>query len=217
MQELASRTGGKAYMNTNDLQHAIRDAVTDSEVTYMLGFYPTDEKFDSKFHQIKLEARERSGLNLRYRKGYFDLPELPQDENTRRAGLRDAVWSPIDATAMAVTVEAKPTNTPHLGSVDVFVKVEASSLQLQQQNGRWAGQLDMLFVQKDNRGNQYNGKVETVSLNLLPATYQRLVSEGLVYKHTLDRDRRAKELPVLVRDSASGSIGSVTVPFDEIH
>src|SRR5579864_1308055 len=37
MQELASRTGGHAYINTNDLKNAIRDAVSDSQVTYTLG------------------------------------------------------------------------------------------------------------------------------------------------------------------------------------
>src|SRR5258708_28540059 len=102
MWELAGRTGGRAYLNTNDLKNAIRDAVTDTQVSYTLGFYPTNEKYDSKFHEIKVQVLARSGLNLRYRKGYFDLPELPQDETARRAGLRDAVWSPLAPTAVVL-------------------------------------------------------------------------------------------------------------------
>ena len=38
MNELASRTGGRAYYNTNDLAKAIHEAVDDSRVTYTLGF-----------------------------------------------------------------------------------------------------------------------------------------------------------------------------------
>jgi VWFA-related protein len=102
MRELASRTGGRAYYNTNDLKTAIRDAVQDARLTYTLGFYPSDEKFDSKFHEIKVQV-DRPGINLRYRKGYFDLAERPQDYKTRKAELRDAVWSPIDASAIGLS------------------------------------------------------------------------------------------------------------------
>src|SRR6202023_1796025 len=40
MQMLADRTGGKAFINTNDLRGAIRKAIEDAEVTYTIGFYP---------------------------------------------------------------------------------------------------------------------------------------------------------------------------------
>ena len=46
MEELASRTGGKAFYNTNDLKKAIHDAIDDASTTYTLGFYPKDEEYD---------------------------------------------------------------------------------------------------------------------------------------------------------------------------
>ena len=213
MQELASRTGGRAYINTNDLKNAIRDAVADTQVTYTLGFYPSNEKYDRKFHEIKLQVPGRSGLNLRYRKGYFDLAEQPQDENARRAGLRDAVWSPIDATAMGLTVEVKPAR----GSLEIYVKIDPASIHLEQQGNRWEGRLDILTVQKDDRANQYNGQVETVELNLLQPRYEQVTREGLIYKKVIDRDRRATQVRVVVRDAASGSIGSITAPFSQLR
>jgi hypothetical protein len=72
-------------------------------------------------------------------------------------------------------------------------------------------------VQKDDRGNQFNGETETVDLNLLPATYDQITRQGMLYKKTITRDRRASMFRVIVRDAASGSIGSVTVPFNQIH
>lgn len=217
MQELASRTGGRVYINTNDLKNAIRDAAADSQVSYTLGFYPTNEKFDSKFHEIKLQVPERSGLNLRYRKGYFDLAEQPQDDKIRKLALRDAVWSPIDATAMGLTVNVKPAGAPRPYSLEVQVKIDRSSIRLEPQGDRWDGRLDLMFVQKDDRGNQYNGEVETLDLRLLQPHYEQVVRDGLVYKKVLNRDRRAKQLRVVVRDAASGSLGSVTVPFDQVR
>ena len=216
MQELASRTGGRVYINTNDLTHAIRDAVSDSQVTYTLGFYPLNEKYDGKFHEIRLDVPERSGLNLRYRKGYFDLAELPQDDNARKAALRDAVWSPIDATAMALTVDVKPSATNQY-SWEAGIKIDPSSLRLEQQGNRWSGRLDLMFVQKDVRGDQFNGETDTVELNLTPEHYAQASRSGLLYKKVVRLDRRASMFRVIVRDASSGSIGSVTVPFDQIQ
>ena len=212
MQELASRTGGRAYYNTNDFRSAIRDAVQDARVTYTIGFYPADEKFDSKFHEIKLSVR-RPGVNLRYRKGYFDLPERPQDDKTRKAELRDAVWSPLDASALGLIVQAVPTGGPPNG-LDVAIKLERNGIGLEPRGERWLGRLDFLFVQKDDRGREYNGVSDTLELRLLQPNYEKLGRDGLVYRKAVTRALEAKTLRVVVRDAASGSIGSVTIPLN---
>ena len=211
MRELASRTGGRAYYNTNDLKSAIRDAVQDARVTYTLGFYPADEKFDSKFHEIKLSVA-RPGVNLRYRKGYFDLAERPQDDKTRKAELRDAVWSPLDSSALALIVQAVPTGPP--SALDVAVRIERSGISLEPRGDRWVGRLDVLFVQKDDRGREYQGKSDVLEMNLLQPNYEKLTRDGLIYRKVIERAPQAKTLRVVVRDAASGSIGSVSIPLN---
>ena len=88
MQDLAARTGGKAFYNTNDISGAVAKAVADSQVTYTVGYYPADEHFDGKFHNVDVKVG-RSGVKLRYRKGYFDLPVPPQDDATRKKQLSE--------------------------------------------------------------------------------------------------------------------------------
>jgi len=73
MDDLAHRTGGHAFYNTNDLARAIHEAVADSTLTYTIGFYPADEKNDRDFHKIKIEA-VRGHVSLHYRSGYLDVP-----------------------------------------------------------------------------------------------------------------------------------------------
>ncbi|MGI8741257.1 MAG: VWA domain-containing protein [Bryobacteraceae bacterium] len=213
MRELASRTGGRAYYNTNDLKNAIREAVEDARLTYTLGFYPSDEKFDGKFHEIKLQV-DRPGVNLRYRKGYFDFGERPQDDRTRKAELQDAVWSPIDASAIGLVVKARRTGPPD--AFEVYVTVESSGISLEQQGNRWAGRLDIIMVQKDDGGSQYNAATDVIELRLLQPNYQRVLREGLTYRKLVARASQAKSLRVVVRDAASGSIGSVTIPLNQI-
>jgi VWFA-related protein len=215
MSELASRTGGRAYYNRNDLDKAIHAAVDDSRVTYTLGFYPVDESFDGKFHKIDVEVIERKGVRLRYRKGFFDLPEQPQDENLRKAELRDAAWSPLDASGIGIAARVVNSKTKP-GSLEIVLAIDSTQVNLQQQSDHWVGRLDVLFIQRDNDGQQYNGLDDTISLRFTAESYQKFVKNGFVYSKMVDRSDRAKTLRIVVRDSATGAIGSLTVPLARI-
>jgi VWFA-related protein len=213
MQEIAGRTGGLAFYNTNDLSRAIRASVDDSQVTYTIGFYPSDDGFDGKYHKIEVETR--SGVKLRYRKGYFDVAEKPQDDKSRQAELYDAVWSPIDASAMGIVATVRPAaNDPT--SIDISLKIDHSTIGVQQGQGRWQGRLDVLFVQRDDQGNQYGGTDDTINLNLTPDTYKKLMNDDLAYHRVVARAAAAKLLRIVVRDAASGAMGSVTVPLNRV-
>ena len=102
MEELAHRTGGHAYYNTNDLSKAIHEAVSDSAMTYTLGFYPDNEKHNREFHKLKVEV-DKPHINLSYRSGYLDLAEVPQDAKTRSVQVHDALWSPLDSTELGIS------------------------------------------------------------------------------------------------------------------
>jgi VWFA-related protein len=215
MQEMASRTGGLAFYNTNDIARAIHAAVDDSQVTYTIGFYPSDSGFDGKFHKIDVETPGRSGVKLRYRKGYFDVAEKPQDDKSRMAELRDAVWSPIDASAVGIIATVKPVpNNP--ASIDIAMKIDHTTIGLQQDQARWQGRLDVLFVQRDDQGNDYGGADDQVNLNLSQDTYNKFVKDDLNYHRVVARAPAAKMLRIVVRDAASGAMGSVTVPLNKV-
>ena len=76
MVEMADDTGGRAFINTNDLTGAIRQAIDDSSVRYTFGFYITNEAIDGQFHEIKLEVKPK-GLIVHYPKGYFAFKDVP--------------------------------------------------------------------------------------------------------------------------------------------
>ena len=76
MIRLADQTGGRAFYFNNDLAGSIRTAISDAEVTYTLGFYPSENGFDGKFHDLDVkvarkdvEVRHRNGLLRRERPG----------------------------------------------------------------------------------------------------------------------------------------------------
>ena len=99
MQTLADETGGRAFVNTNDLTGAIRDAVEDSAVTYTLGFYIDSDSLDGKFHELKVQIH-RSGLNIRYPKVYFALKDTSATQDERHNNFLIAIKSPLDSSAI---------------------------------------------------------------------------------------------------------------------
>jgi hypothetical protein len=180
-----------------------------------VGYYPADEHFDGKFHNVDVKVG-RSGVKLRYRKGYFDLPVPPQDDATRKKQLSDTVFSPLDSTEIGLT--ARLTASPSKpGSYEVLLRIEAQSISLKKSQERWNGMLDVLFVQKDARGQQYNARDDTITLRLTPEIHDNVSRQGLIYRQMIERAPRAIELRIVLRDAASGQMGSVTIPYKDLQ
>lgn len=216
MSELASRTGGRAYYNTNDLTKALHDAVNDSTVSYTLGYYPADEKFDGKFHKLDVKLPEVHGANLRYRKGYFDLAEQPQDTRRRQIEVRDALFSPLDSSAVGLIVRMMPADPQHPGDWNLAVRVDPTAIGLTPEAGRSNAVLDFIFAQRDDKGRQFKSDGDTMTLSLKPDTLQKIMKDGLIYRRALPKIQGATQLRIVVRDAASGATGSITVPFSSV-
>jgi len=128
--------------------------------------------------------------------------------------LHDALWSPLDATELGLTVHAaRSAATPGL---DLLVTVQPDGVLLKQDGDRYDGRLDMLIVQLDSRGNQIDGPPNTqntIELNMRADTYRKFTTDGLPLQRTLAPSPRAEALRIVVRDAGSGMIGSLTVPL----
>ncbi len=78
---LAKDTGGVAFDNTNNLRAGFERINSDLNNYYLLGYSPTDEKFDGSFRTIGVKV-SRPGVTVSSRKGYF--------------GLRDSGGTPVN-------------------------------------------------------------------------------------------------------------------------
>ena len=82
MNEMADRTGGKAFINSNDLAGSMSSSVDDGATYYTLEYYPDNKKWDGQFRTIQVKS-SRPGINLRYRQGYYALdPEKLSKEDS---------------------------------------------------------------------------------------------------------------------------------------
>ena len=212
MRMLAERTGGKAYINTNDIQGAIRSTLAESQKSYQVGFYPEHENWDGKFHELKLRTK-KSGLSLHYRKGYFALEE-PQEAETARAALQRAMWSPVDASGvdLKVRVDAIELATRKL---DLRVNVAVGELGLEEAGGHRRGNLDAIYLQLGAGDAAVVADPLSYPLDFSEQQYEAALEHGYPLAAKLLIRPETRALRVVVRDAGSGEMGSVTIPLEK--
>src|SRR5262249_3685552 len=54
--DIAERTGGKAFHNTNDLSGSLRTGLDDGSTYYTLAYYPENKKWDGQFRAIQVRT-----------------------------------------------------------------------------------------------------------------------------------------------------------------
>ena len=213
MDALAERTGGEAFYNDNDLGRAFREAAEDSRVAYRLGYQPSHDEWNGKFREIKVTVT-RPGVRLRHRRGYFAQPDEPEDDWYRKGVLGAAVWSPVDATRVGLTVRPFPAAPDTL---DLDIRIDARDVSLQPVGDGWQGRLDVWLVQLGPGDELLDTVPHVAGLSLDRRDFDRVQQSGeLPLLERLKRDPKAVLLRVLVRDVGSGALGSVSIPLDQV-
>jgi VWFA-related protein len=236
MKILAARTGGRAFYNTNNISGAIRRALDDSRVTYTLGYYPDDVKWDGSFHTIKVRVNV-SGASVRSRTGFFALPDPPRTSQNARAAVSQAAASQVDATSIRMTVDLQSfpeqavehqsakeisahehpanENVQAAPTLTASLHLNLHDIQMEQKNGRWSGRIQSVFFLLNDRGEILGESDRTFRLLLEPPVYERTLQNGLSDTRRLPIPPNATRLCVVVRDTSNNSIGSLFIPLDK--
>lgn len=212
LRHVADWTGGRAFYNTNDLGSAINGAVKDSDLTYVLGYYPENQKWDDRFRQIKVKVKRR-GLEVRHRSGYFAVPPDAPDNDTRQKAIIAALDSPLETTSLPITVTVEPAGS---GRVTLAIQLDRSAPSLVQENGLWVGSVDVAISQTLPSGKNAREADITLPFSLSDEMRDRLLKEGLRLTRTVQLNPDAHQLRVVVRDVATGTTGSVIITASQI-
>ncbi|HXG87519.1 MAG TPA: VWA domain-containing protein [Vicinamibacterales bacterium] len=70
LRRFSDETGGRAIFNTNDHSEHLDGVFDDASAYYLVGYAPTREMADGKFHKIDVEVK-RKGVRVVARRGYY--------------------------------------------------------------------------------------------------------------------------------------------------
>lgn len=204
IRQLAEATGGRALRRAGDIAGELNGIAEDGRAAYLLSFTP-DGAADDKYHLIAVKLAGRRDIKLRYRTGYLYEKE-PASPKER---FRQAIWQAQDVNDIALT--ATPANT-----AGINLNIAASDLGIAQANDRWIDKLDIFLVERDDAALRAKVTGRSLVLRLLPATYQKVLREGIPVEQPLPDKTAAGSLRIVVVDENSGRMGSVTIPVSAL-
>jgi VWFA-related protein len=99
---LAADTGGKAFMDSNDLSGVFSQVQKDTSAYYVLGYTSSNHLKDGHYRRLKVNVN-RADVKLEYRAGYYaDRDYLHMKQTDREEQLEDELAAELPQTDVAV-------------------------------------------------------------------------------------------------------------------
>jgi VWFA-related protein len=221
---IAQQTGGFQVRNSNGFQ--LDRIYEDQSGYYLLGYRPTEETFNRKFHNIKAKVK-RSGMTLRTRAGFFGVTE--EEANRGRPVITDqvnlALLSPFGAQDLELALNSFFANGKSEGSIiRSFIYLNAADLSFTSVNGQRETTLDVHGVVFGDNGAVIDRVKRDIVLSMGEAEFQQAMRDGLPDAVRLRFDIPTKkpgsyQVRIAVRDRTSTKIGSAGqfVPVPDLN
>jgi hypothetical protein len=211
MEEVAAETGGKAYINQNEIQNGIALAVNDDKASYQVGYYPENKKWDGKYRNIKVKLAQ-SDTQLRYRKGYFAVDTAPAKNVNFEQDVSAALQFNAPITQISFMAQSKPMDP---GKMRVVFLVDAHTLTAEDAGGNKKLNMSLYACVFDQSGKMLTSRSTKVDRAFDATTYQQIAEKGMMVPIDVDVPKGGTELRLAVLDNKTGYIGTVSGPLGQ--
>lgn len=215
---LAQGTGGFSVRNTNEFSKGMGRISDESRVYYLLGYYPKDTRRDGKFRKLAVSINRRD-VTVRARRGYYATaadqpPPAPEsDTDATPKALRAAIDAPVDQGGIPLRLASYVFDSIATGKARVLLatEIDASRLSFGEGASRMPAQIEMgiLVALRDSPiVPKYDDRIEVAPPedrtheNWRPIVREFEIPPGVC------------QAKVVVRDRASGKVGSVSLRFE---
>jgi len=215
MYALATDTGGKALLDTNDLSQGLENAEASISNYYLIGYNTTNSKLDGKMRRIKITLKEDPTAKLDYRVVYYagkTWDKFTGSDKDRQ--LQDALMLAEPMTEIDVALQV---NYFQLNSAEYFtgiaMKIPGSELALARKGGAERTTIDLVGEVKDEYGSTVGNIRDHVDQKLSGETAAQLAKQPLEWDTNLVLLPGSYAIKVLARDDETGRIGTYIKKF----
>ena len=213
MQDLAQQTGGRAFINTNDLAGAMQKAVDDAAVTYTIGFYADARSVDGKFHPLKVRVGS-GNYEVRYPAGYLAVRDTPAGDQDR---LLESVLTPLESPVIGLRARVDRTDQPNPESLRVTGTIDLRDLQLEEKANGHSGAVDVYIFQQDGTGALLDRWHDRYPMQFTNQQFADYLKGGAAFRATITPRAGLATLRLLVADPRSSRIGSLIIPVAAVQ
>jgi VWFA-related protein len=215
MREMARETGGRAYINQNEIKIGVERAFEDEAAAYTVGYYPDNKKYDGKYRGIKVKVK-RDGVEIHSRRGYFAIDPTQTKGYNAQQEVVSALGDAVPATFVAFSAQVKPPSTNSVqGKIGVTFLVDGHSLSAEDASGGKHLNVSMYATIYSPDGKMLDNRRQLVDQTFDPNTYQKILQQGLMLHMDLDPQSGKNQLRLAVQDTRTGLVGTIVAPVPQ--
>jgi len=204
---LASDTGGKVFLDSNDFAPAFQQIQHDTEAYYILGFHSTNPARDGSFRHLTVKVN-RGDVKLEYRPGYYAPADFQhQKSEDREQVLNDELRSDLPATDVAVYLQALYFRLDdNRFFIPVSLIVPGSQIPFLKNGDRDKANIDIIGQVKNAQGIIVGNVRDTVKLALDQS--QQVQRKNIQYSTGFTLAPGRYHVKFVVRENQTGRLGS---------
>jgi VWFA-related protein len=204
---LASDTGGRAFLDSNDFSKIFKGVQQDTSTYYLLGYHSTNIARDGRYRHIVVKTR-LAGVKIDYRRGYYapaDYQHSTKDDKERQ--LEEELASELPATDFPLYLGVAYFRLDgNKFFVPISLVVPGSQIPFVRSSDRDKATLDVIGMVLDNEHHPLNRIRDTVKLAVSTAT--EVQKKNVQYDTGMSLLSGKYHLKFVVRENQTGRMGS---------
>lgn len=210
---LASDTGGRAFLDSNDFSKVFKSVQDDSSTYYMLGYRSSNPAQDGRYRRIIVRVNVPE-VKVDYRHGYYapaDYQHSRQEDKERQ--LEEQLASELPATDLPSYLGAAFFRLgANKFSVSISLVVPGSEIPFTRSSDRDKATLDVIGMLSDKDRRPVSTIRDTVKL--VVETSDNVKKKNVQYDTALVLTSGRYHLKFVVRENQTGRMGSFETDLD---
>jgi VWFA-related protein len=204
---LASDTGGRAFLDSNDFSKIFKGVQQDTSTYYLLGYHSTNPARDGRYRRIVVKSN-LPGVKLDFRRGYYapaDYKHSTADDKERQ--LEEELASEMPATDFPLYLGVAYFRLEgNKFFVPISLVVPGSQIPFVRSSDRDKATLDVIGMVLDNDHHPLNRIRDTVKLAV--STSAEVQKKNVQYDTGMSLLSGKYHLKFVVRENQTGRMGS---------
>ena len=207
---LATDTGGRAFLDTNDFAPAFAKVHEDTSFYYLLGYISSNSQKDGRYRRItvRLNRPDLKDAKLEFRKGYYAEADFQHStKESREQQLQEQITSEVPTSDFPVYVSTgyfRMADNRYF--VPVSVVVPGSQIPFTRASEQDRATLDLIAVMRDEAKRPFGNIRDTVKLAV--NTSQEVQRKNVQYDGAFLLPPGKYTVKFVVRENQTGRMGS---------
>jgi VWFA-related protein len=208
---LASDTGGRAFLDSNDFSKIFKGVQQDTSTYYLLGYHSTNLARDGRYRRLIVKLNDKKnlpGVKIDFRRGYYapaDFKHSNSDDKERE--LEEQLASELPATDLPLYLGVAYFRLEsNKFFVPISLVVPGSQIPFVRSSDHDKATLDVIGMVLDNDHHPLNRIRDTVKLAVTTST--EVQKKNVQYETGMSLLSGKYHLKFVVRENQTGRMGS---------